>query len=44
MNNDENKIIDSSELKNLDAPNEEEKIEQVEISDENKMERYTAAT
>ena len=38
MNNDENKIIDSSELKNLDAPNEEEKIEQVEISDENKVE------
>ena len=38
MNNDENKIIDSSELKNLDAPNEEEKIEQVEISDENKIE------
>ena len=38
MNNDENKIIDSSELKNLDAPNEEEKIEQAEISDENKIE------
>ena len=38
MNNDENKIIDSSELKNLDAPNEEEKIEQAEISDENKVE------
>ena len=38
MNNDENKIIDSSELKNLDAPNEEEKIEQVEINDENKIE------
>ena len=38
MNNDENKIIDSSELKNLDAPNEEEKIEQAEINDENKIE------
>ena len=38
MNNDENKIIDSSELKNLDAPNEEEKIEQAELNDENKIE------